>query len=150
MRGGPAGGKSARGKSAREQPPPVVRGAVGVWLALAAFVLFEHAVLWIRRGDLLEAAARAGDPPGRVNEILVQLALVTAFLAIGYGLFGWLLNVGKRWARGVLTAVAVLHVLWIVLPGAGANAANLVALLLIAAGLALTWLRGTAQWVRQH
>ncbi|MFC6089346.1 hypothetical protein [Saccharothrix lopnurensis] len=134
----------------REQPPAVVRGAVGVWLALAAFVLFEHAVLWFRRDDLLAAAERAGDPPARVNEILLQLALVSALLAIGYGLFGWLLKAGKRWARGVLTAVAVLHVLWIVLPGASGDAANLVVLLLIAAGSALTWMPGTAQWVRRH
>ncbi|MFD7653028.1 hypothetical protein ACFV4N_03510 [Actinosynnema sp. NPDC059797] len=143
-------GRPARGGPAREQPPSVVRGAVGVWLALAAFVVFENVVLWTRRGDLLEAAARVGDPPGRVTEILVQLALVSGFLAIGYGLFGWLLKLGRRWSRGVLTAVAVLHVLWIVLPGAGGSAANLVALLLIAVGSALTWLPGTAQWVRQH
>ena len=55
---------------------------------------------------------------------------------------------GRRWARGVLTGVVVLHVLWIVLPGA--SAANLVTLLLIAVGLAFTWLPGTAQWVKQH
>ncbi|MFJ6670922.1 hypothetical protein ACIQMJ_07415 [Actinosynnema sp. NPDC091369] len=129
-------------------PPPVVRGAVAVWFALGAFLLLENAVLWLRRAELEQAATRAGDDPAAVTGLLGQLAVVAVAFAIGYGLFGWLLRRGRRWARGVLTGVAVLHVLWIVLPGA--SAANLVTLLLIAVGLAFTWLPGTAQWVKQH
>ncbi|MFI9007092.1 hypothetical protein ACIGNX_07680 [Actinosynnema sp. NPDC053489] len=130
------------------QPPPVVRGAVAVWFALAAFLLLENVVLWLRREELERAAARAGDDPAVIPGLLGQLTAVAVGFGIGYGLFGWLLRRGRRWARGVLTAVAVLHVLWIVLPGAGA--VNLVTLLLICLGLALTWLPGTAQWVKQH
>lgn len=95
-----------------------------------------------------ESAVRAGDDPANVTGLLSQLTVVAIGFALGYGLFGWLLKLGRRWARGVLTGVAVLHVLWIVLPGA--SAVNLVTLLLIAVGLALTWLPGTAQWVKQH
>ncbi|QFZ23581.1 hypothetical protein [Saccharothrix syringae] len=130
------------------QPPAVVRAAVGVWFALAAFVVFDNAVLWIRRGELREAAERVGDDPARVNDILLQLTLVAAVFTIGYAVLAWLLKSGKRWTRGTLTALAVVHVLSFVLPGAAA--ANVVPLLLIATGLALTWLPGTAQWVRQH
>jgi hypothetical protein len=130
------------------QPPAVLRGAVAVWLALGAFLLLENVVLWLRRDELEQAAARAGDDPGAVSGLLVQLTVVAVGFTIGYGLFGWLLRQGRRWSRGVLTGVAVLHVLWIVLPGA--SAVNLVTLLLIAVGLALTWLPGTAQWVKQH
>ncbi|NUT50176.1 MAG: hypothetical protein HOV94_23120 [Saccharothrix sp.] len=130
------------------QPPAVVRGAVAVWFALGAFLLLENVVLWLRRDRLEEAAVRAGDDPGVIGGLLVQLTAVAVGFAIGYGLFGWLLRRGKRWARGVLTAVAVLHVLWIVLPGA--SAVNLVTLLLIGVGLAFTWLPATAQWVKQH
>ncbi|MFE2757166.1 hypothetical protein ACFXGA_34740 [Actinosynnema sp. NPDC059335] len=131
-----------------EQPPAVVRGAVAVWLALGAFLLLEGLVLWLRRPALEQAAVRAGDDPAAVTGLLWQLTLVAVLFTIGYGVFGWLLRRGTRWARGVLTAVAVLHVLWIVLPGA--SAANLVTLLLIAVGLALTWLPGTARWVRSR
>lgn len=130
------------------QPPAVVRGAVAVWFALGAFLLLENVVLWLRRQELEQAALRAGDDPAVVLALLTQLTVVAVGFAIGYGLFGWLLRKGGRWARGVLTAVAVLHVLWIVLPGA--SAANLVTLLLIGVGLAFTWLPGTAQWVKQH
>lgn len=130
------------------QPPAVVRGAVGVWFALGAFGLLTNIYLWLRRDALEESAVRAGDDPANVTAILTQLTIVAVGFAVGYGLFGWLLKLGRRWARGVLTGVAVLHVLWIVLPGA--SAVNTVTLLLIAVGLALTWLRGTAQWVKQH
>lgn len=130
------------------QPPAVVRGAVAVWFALGAFLLLENLVLWLRREELERAAVRAGDDPAAISGLLTQLTVVAVGLAIGYGLFGWLLRKGRRWARGVLTAVGVLHVLWIVLPGA--SAVNLVTLLLIGVGLAFTWLPGTAQWVKQH
>ncbi|XVS64082.1 hypothetical protein ACQPYE_38525 [Actinosynnema sp. CA-299493] len=130
------------------QPPAVVRGAVAVWLALGVFLLLENAVLWLRRAEFEEAAVRAGDDPADVPGLLAQLTVVAVAFTIGYGLFGWLLKRGRRWSRGVLTGVAVLHVLWIVLPGA--SAVNLVTLLLIAVGLAVTWLPGTAQWVKQH
>ena len=130
------------------RPPPVVRGAVAVWFALGAFLLLENIVLWLRRDELERSAVRLGDDPANVTALLAQLAVVAVGFAIGYGVFGWLLRSGRRWARGVLTGVAVLHVLWIVLPAT--SAANLVTLLLIALGLALTWLPGTAQWVKQH
>jgi hypothetical protein len=126
----------------------VVRGAVAVWFALGAFLLLENIVLWLRRDELERSAVRVGDDPANVTALLAQLAVVAVGFAIGYGVFGWLLRSGRRWARGVLTGVAVLHVLWIVLPAT--SAANLVTLLLIALGLALTWLPGTAQWVKQH
>ncbi|MER5265869.1 hypothetical protein ABTZ99_27670 [Actinosynnema sp. NPDC002837] len=130
------------------QPPAVVRGAVAVWLALGAFLLLENVVLWLRRDEFEQAAARAGDDPAAVPGLLAQLTVVAVAFTIGYGLFGWLLRRGRRWSRGVLTGVAVLHVLWIVLPGA--SAVNVVTLLLIGVGLAFTWLPGTAQWVKQH
>ncbi|WP_447004620.1 hypothetical protein ACRAKI_34355 [Saccharothrix isguenensis] len=130
------------------QPPAVVRGAVGVWFALGAFGLLTNIYLWWQRGELEASAARAGHDPANVTGLLTQLTIVAIGFALGYGLFGWLLKLGRRWSRGVLTGVAVLHVLWIVLPGA--SAVNLVTLVLIAVGLALTWLPGTAQWVKQH
>ncbi|WP_367134605.1 hypothetical protein [Saccharothrix sp. HUAS TT1] len=128
------------------QPPPVVRGAVSVWFALSAFLVLENVVRWLRRDEFEQAAARAGDDPAAVVSLLTQLTVVAVGFAIGYGLFGWLLRRGTRWARGVLTGVSVLHVLWIVLPGA--SAVNVVTLLLIAVGLSLTWLPATARWVR--
>ena len=136
------------GPPSRVAPPPVVRAATAGWFALGVFLLLENAVLWLRRDEFEQAAARAGDDPALVGGIFVQLTAVALLFGVGYVGGGLLLRRGRRWARGVLTVVAALHVLWIVLPGA--TAVNLVTLLLVAVGLALTWLRGTAQWVRQH
>lgn len=134
--------------SRTQQPPSVVRGAVAVWCALGAFLLFQNVVLWLSRARLEQDALRAGHDAAAVSRLLTQLTVVAVVLGIAYGLFGWLLRRGARWARGVLTAVAVVHVLWIVLTRAGAT--ELVTLLLITVGLALTWLPRTAQWVKQH
>ncbi|MGM1062562.1 hypothetical protein [Saccharothrix sp. Mg75] len=136
------------GAPSRVAPPPVVRAATAVWCALGAFLLLENVVLWLRRAEFEQAAARAGDDPALVGGIFAQLTLVAVLFGVGYVGGGLLLRRGRRWARAVLSAVAVLHVLWIVLPGA--SAVNLVTLLLITIGLALTWLPRTAQWVKQH
>ncbi|MEU5691476.1 hypothetical protein [Actinosynnema sp. NPDC020468] len=129
-------------------PPAPVRGAVGVWYALAAFGLVNVAYLWSQRDTLTEAAAKSGFGSDAVTSLLVQLTIVAVVVGVGYAVFARLLRRGVRWSRGAISSVAALHALWVVLSGAGP--ANIVVLLLIAGGLAFTWVRGTAEWVRQH
>ncbi|MBB5954728.1 hypothetical protein FHS29_001298 [Saccharothrix tamanrassetensis] len=127
-------------------PSPSARAAVALWYALGVFGVLNAAYLWVRRGALDEAAARDGLPPSTVTALLVRLTVAAVVFGAGYAVFARLLGRRKRWARGALTAVAVVHVLWLLLTRAAG--ANVVVLLLIATGLALTWLRGTAQWVK--
>ncbi|WP_433266062.1 hypothetical protein ACQPZF_39785 [Actinosynnema sp. CS-041913] len=123
---------------------PSARAAVALWYALGVFGVLNVAYLWVRR-DALDAAARDGVA---VTALLVQLTALAVVFGAGYVVFARFLWQRKGWARGALTVVAAVHVLWIVLSRAAAP--NVVVLLLIAAGLALTWLRGTAEWVKQH
>ncbi|CCH35295.1 hypothetical protein ABZ816_11875 [Actinosynnema sp. NPDC047251] len=125
-------------------PPSTARAAVALWFALAAFGLLHVGYLWLRRDEW----TGAGQDGSAVTERLVQLTTVALVCGAGYVVFALLLRRRTRWARGALTAVAVLHVLWIVLTASAGP--NLVLLLLIGAGLAFTWLRGTAEWVTQH
>ncbi|MBW4715851.1 hypothetical protein [Saccharothrix obliqua] len=129
------------------RPPATARAAVALWYALAAFGLLNAAYLWVRRGALDEAAARGGVAASTVTALLVQLTVAAVLFGAGYAVLARFLRLGRRWSRGALTALALAHVLWLVLTRtAGVNA---VVLLLLAAGSALTWLRGTAQWVQQ-
>lgn len=131
-----------------DQPPGTARAAVAVWYALAVFGVVNVAYLWVRRAALEESAAREGFAAGAVTTLLVQLTVVAVVFGAGYVAFGRMLRLGRSWARRALTGVALLHVLWLLLSGSAS--ANLVVVLLIAAGTALTWLRGTAEWVGQH
>ncbi|MFI9813129.1 hypothetical protein [Saccharothrix variisporea] len=130
------------------QPPGTARAAVALWYALAAFGLVNVAYLWVRRGALVEVAAREGFGGGAVTALLLQLTAVAVVFGAGYVVFGRMLRLGKPWARRAVTAVALLHVVWLLLSRSAS--ANLVVVLLIVAGCVLTWLRGTAEWVKQH
>lgn len=115
--------------------PTTARAAVALWYALAAFGVLDAGYLWLRRAD------------GPADRLVEFTAAAVVFGAV-YAVLARLLGRRVRWARGALTAVAAIHVLWIVLTlSAGPN---LVVLLLIGAGSAFTWSRGTAEWVGQH
>jgi len=129
-------------------PAPSARVAVALWYALGVFGVLNAAYLWARRGALEDAAARGGLDPSAVTGLLVQITVAAVVFGAGYVGFARCLRLRKRWARGAVTAVALAHVLWLALTG-GAQA-NLVVLLLLVAGSAFTWLRGTAEWVGQQ
>jgi hypothetical protein len=134
-------------------PPTALRGAVGVWLALGVFGLVNVLYLWVRRDALRESALRDGIAPAdqidsTVTTLIVQLTVAALLFAGAYALFALMLRRGRRSARVALTVIAGLHLLWVVLPGV--SAANLVTVLLIAIGLALTWRPVTAHWLKEQ
>jgi hypothetical protein len=134
-------------------PPPVVRAAIGVWLAVGVFGLLNVLYLWLRRADLREVALRDGAAtPGGVDQaistLLLQLTVVGLVFTAAYAVLGVMLRRRRRWSRIALTVVAGLHLLWVVLPGV--NAANLVTVLLIGTGFTLTWRPVTAHWVKEQ
>ena len=124
--------------------PRPVRIAVGLWLAVAVFVLFTSAGLWFQRGEI---ERMSGKPPGEVTTFLLSLTVVAVIFAAGYGWLTWLLVKRRNWARIVLSLVALVHMLWLLV--VGVSAASLVTLLLICAAIVFTWQSATAQWLAE-
>jgi Na+/melibiose symporter-like transporter len=121
--------------------PRQVRIAVGVWLAIAVFVLFTTAGLWFQRGEIERLSNR---PSGEVTNFLLSLTVVAVIFA---GLYAWLTRLflkRKNWARIALSLIAIVHMLWLLL--VGISTASLVTLLLICVAIVFTWQSATAQW----
>lgn len=124
--------------------PRPVRIAVGLWLAVAVFVLFTTAGLWIQRGQIEQLS---GKPSGEVTTFLISLTVPALIFA---ALYGWLTRTflkRNNWARIALSLVAIAHMLWLLI--VGVSAASLVTLLLICAAIVFTWQRATAQWLAE-
>lgn len=125
-------------------PPTSLRIAAGCWLATAVFGLLNVISLWFLRQQV---ADRAKVPVGEVTGLVVSITLVTLVFAGAYVYLTLKLYRRRRWARGVISAVAVAHMLWLLL--LGVSAATLVTLLLISVGAVLTWNPRTAQWIAE-
>lgn len=125
-------------------PPFALRAAVGVWLALAVFGLFNVVFLWLNQDKVREAL----QSNFTVSDVLVPLTVAAVFFAASYGLFTWLLRRGKRRARIGLTVTALLHLIWVVLPGV--SLANLITVVLLGLGLVLTWRPAASHWLREQ
>ncbi|HEX7302136.1 hypothetical protein [Lentzea sp.] len=124
--------------------PRPVRVAVGLWLAIAVFILFTTAGLWFQRGDIEQLSGRTA---GDVTNFLIALTVVGVVFA---ALYGWLTRgflQRRNWARAALSIVAIVHMMWLLL--VGVSAANLVTLLLICVAIVFTWQRAAAQWVAE-
>lgn len=127
-----------------KETPRTVRIAVGLWLAIAVFVLFTTAGLWFQRGQVQELTKWSS---GQVTSFLLTLTVIAVLFAAAYA---WLTRTflrRKNWARIALSTVAVVHMIWILF--LGVSAANLVTLLLICAAIVFTWQRAAAQWVAE-
>lgn len=121
--------------------PRPVRIAVGVWLAVAVFVLFTTAGLWFQRGEIERLS---GKPPGEVTNFLLALTVVAVIFA---GLYAWLTRLflkRRNWARIALSLIAIVHMMWLLI--VGISPASLVTLLLICVAIVFTWQARTAQW----
>ena len=127
-----------------KETPRTVRIAVGLWLAIAVFVLFTTAGLWFQRGQVQELTKWSS---GQVTSFLLTLTVIAVLFSAAYA---WLTRTflrRKNWARIALSTVAVVHMIWILF--LGVSAANLVTLLLICAAIVFTWQRAAAQWVAE-
>lgn len=124
--------------------PRQVRIAVGLWLAIAVFVLFTTAGLWFQRGEIERLTNR---PSGEVTNFLLSLTVVAVIFV---GLYAWLTRLflkRKNWARIALSLIAIAHMLWLLV--VGISTASLVTLLLICAAVVFTWQSATAQWLAE-
>lgn len=124
--------------------PRQVRIAVGMWLAIAVFVLFTTVGLWFQHGEVQRVGKMTS---GEATNFLLTLSVVALLFA---GAYGWLTRVflkRKNWARVALSLLAILHMLWLL--RVGVSAANLVTLLLISIAIVFTWQARTAQWLAE-
>lgn len=126
-----------------EAPKPV-RIAVGLWLAIAVFVLFVTAGLWFQRGQVQELTTWSS---GEVTGFLATLTVIAVIFAAAYAWLTRLFLRRRNWARIALSIMAILHMLWLLF--LGISAANLVTLLLICAAIVFTWQSSTAQWLAE-
>ncbi|MET9228476.1 hypothetical protein [Lentzea sp. NPDC003310] len=127
-----------------DDKPLTVRIAVGLWLAIAAFVVLTTVLLW-RQHDVFQRLSGWTSA-----EVTSFLWLLTAVALVFTGAYTWLTRVLLRrraWARAALSFVAIVHMIWILL--VGISASGLVTLLLICVAIVLTWQPRTAQWLAE-
>jgi hypothetical protein len=134
--------------------PLALRSAVGVWLALAVFGLVNVGYLWlvrdsVRRLLIEQQHVRAEAAPALTQQLLVDNTITAAVLAAVYGSLAVLLRTGRSWARLALTAVAGLHLMLALLAG-GRTVQNVLVVLLVLAGLVLTWRSTTSRWLAER
>ncbi|GDY29461.1 hypothetical protein [Gandjariella thermophila] len=137
-----------------EDAPLALRGAVGVWLALAIFGLANAGYLWllrdsVRRLLIEQQHVRPDDAPGLTHQLLVDNTVTAVLLAVVYAALAVLLRTGRSWARLGLTAVAGLH-LALTLVAGGRTVQNVLVAVLILAGLLLTWRGTTSRWLAER
>ncbi|ANZ37475.1 hypothetical protein BBK82_16880 [Lentzea guizhouensis] len=124
-----------------QEAPRPIRIAVGLWLAIAVFVLFVTGGLWFQRGQVQELTKWTS---GQVTSFLVTLTVVAVIFAAAYAWLTRLFLRRRRWARIALSVIAIVHMLWLLV--LGISAANLVTLLLICVAIVFTWQPRAAQW----
>ena len=124
--------------------PRTVRIAVGLWLAIAVFVVFTTAGLWFQRGEVQQLTNWTS---GQVTSFLTMLSVVALIFVAAYALLTRLFLRRRNWARIALSFIAIVHMIWILF--LGVSASNLVTLLLISAAIVFTWQRATAQWLAE-
>lgn len=123
-----------------EAPLPV-RIAVGLWLAIAVFVVFTTAGLWFQRGEVQELTKGTSE---QVTSFLTTLSVVALVFAAAYAWLTRLFLQRRSWARIALSITSIVHMILILF--VGVSAANLVTLLLICVAIVFTWQARTAQW----
>ncbi|WP_434452570.1 hypothetical protein [Lentzea sp. E54] len=124
--------------------PLPVRIAVGLWLALAVFVLFTTAGLWFERGAVQELT---GWTSAEATSFLATLTVAALIFVAAYAWLTRLLLKRRGWARVALSIVSIVHMIWILF--VGVTPANLVTLLLISVAIVFTWQARTAKWLAE-
>ncbi|NGY58802.1 hypothetical protein G7043_07655 [Lentzea sp. NEAU-D13] len=124
--------------------PRTVRIAVGLWLAIAVFVVFTTVGLWFQRGEVQQLTNWTSE---QVTSFLTMLSVVALIFVAAYALLTRLFLRRRNWARIALSFIAIVHMIWILF--LGVSASNLVTLLLICAAIVFTWQRATAQWLAE-
>ncbi|GAA3365056.1 hypothetical protein [Saccharopolyspora gregorii] len=132
-------------------PPGSVRAAVGLWSALAAFLLVQTAFSWADRDALRRRLVEAGAAaPDRAEAAALDLLLLNTGLAVvfaaGYALAGVLIRGRRPWARIGVCVLLVVQVVT-VLGSRSFAAADLIVLVLGGAAAWCSWTTSSTEWV---
>ena len=128
-----------------------LRSGIGLWCALAVFLLVQAALSWTARDQIArqlveQRVAAPEDATSDAQSILLTNLGIAAALAIVYAGLALLLLKRWSWARIALTVVAVVHVL-VVLGRGAPSAPGLIALAMAGAALMCCWLRQSSEWL---
>ncbi|GAB3294002.1 hypothetical protein [Parasphingorhabdus pacifica] len=134
------------------EPPRMLRVSVGLWCALAAFLLAQAGFAWTGRADLQNRLLDSGAAPS-ASEAADQarsLLLTNTWIALGFAAvyltLGLLLLRRLAYVRVVLTVLAALHLV-LVLGSAALSLVNVIVFALLGAALATVWRRTSTHWL---
>lgn len=142
---------AAGGDSIGAQRPYVLRAAVGLWGALAAFIAVQAGVAWrgfgfLQRRLVEQQGISAAEASTVAQNLLLVNTAIAVVLAACYAGFAWMMWKRRGWARIVLTALAAFHLL-IVLGMAALTAPSLVVLALVGSAGVCSWRRSSTEWL---
>lgn len=134
-----------------DQPPYVLRVAVGLWCALAVFLLLQSGLAWTGldwlRQRLVEqqglSAARAG---AAARSLLAVNTAIAVVVAAAYAALTWFVWRRRAWARLAVTVLTVVHLL-LILVTAALSTPNLIMLALAVAAWACCWRPSVTDWL---
>ncbi|PKW13007.1 hypothetical protein [Saccharopolyspora spinosa] len=131
--------------------PRPLRYAIVLWWVVALVLAWQTALMWFGRTELAgrmieRRQATPADAVERTQQLLVMNTGIAAVLVAAYLVLGALLFKRRPWARAVLSAFALLHL--VMLLGTGAVlSVNVVLLILGAFAAVLMWWRSSTDWL---
>ena len=137
--------------SAANTAPQAVRAGVGLWCALAAFLLVQTAVSWAGRSALQQQlVANHAAAPEQAADRTLQLLLINTGIAVvfaaGYVVLGLLILTRRPWSRiGVSVLLAVQVVM--MLGSQSLTVVNIIVLVLGGAAAWCCWSKTGTEWV---
>lgn len=131
--------------------PRPLRYAIVLWWVVALVLAWQTALMWVGRAELAgrmieRRQATAADAVERTQQLLMMNTGIAAVLVAAYLVLGALLFKRRPWARVVLSAFALLHLVMLLGTGAVLRV-NAVLLILGAVASVLMWLRSSTDWL---
>ena len=130
-----------------ERPPRQLLAAVAAWWAAAVLTAVQVAAMWTDRdvlvGGLVAQGASPQEAESRAQQVMALNTAVDAFLVLLYFAMSLLIYRRRPWARNVLTAFGLVHVIMTMAVGVS----NLLLLGLLVLALVLTWWPTSGKWI---
>lgn len=131
--------------------PRPLRCAIVLWWVVALVLGWQTVLMWVGRAELPQRLvdqhqATPGDAADRAQQLLLVNTGFAALLVAAYLVLGALLFTRRPWARGVLSAFAVMHLLMLLGTGA-VFSVNVILLILGTAAAVLMWWCPSTDWL---
>ncbi|MDR7302367.1 hypothetical protein [Haloactinomyces albus] len=142
---------SDRDDSAADKPPRVLRTAVGLWGALAVFLIVRAAVAWVdvdrlHRRLIEQPGTTPAEASSAVRSLLLGNLAIAVALAAAYAGLAWLIRQRHWWARIAVTVLTVAHLVMI-LGTMSLSASNGIVAVLALVAWACCWRAESTEWL---